>query len=230
MGDPEVVKAVVQGAVEGLISPAAELFRQITGGAAEEAGQALRAYVRNVCDRRLPRLMARSKQMFESARIVPHPLPAKILLPILENGSVEENDDLQDRWAALLVNCSSQDGSMSAFSEYIPASEILKQLNPYEVLLLQMCYEFVNTNSYGQPGVEKKPITTVYTEWLDTLVKKYDFMRLSGSLGHMHRQALIVDNLKRLRLIELKTAEDGQSRLHLTNLGFRFTELCQTHL
>jgi hypothetical protein len=172
--------------------------------------------------------MARSKQMFEKANVSPRPMPPKLLLPILENGSIEEDDDLQDRWAALLVNCSSEDWSMSSLMPSAP--DILKQLNAYEVLLLQMAFDFVTINYLGQPAVEKKPLTAVYANWLDTLVKKYDLMRWSGSLGHVHRQAVMVDNLKRLRLIELRTSDDGQSRLHLTNLGFRFIELCQTRL
>jgi hypothetical protein len=222
MGDPEVMKAVVQGTVEGLISPVAEMFRQITGGAAEEVGEALKNYVRSVTSRRLPRLMAISKEMFERANIVPRPVPPKLLMPILENGSVEEDDELQDRWAALLVNCS------QANDDFMPAApEILKQLNAYEVLLLQMCYEFVSINAHGHPALAKKPLNEVYQKWFTVLVEKYGFMRFSGSLGHAYRQAAMMDNLKRLGLLELKPAGDGESNIHLTMLGFRFIELCQ---
>jgi hypothetical protein len=224
MGDPEVVKAIAQGTIEGLVSPVAELFRQITGGAAEEVGEALRNYVRSVRERRLPRLMARSKVMFEKANVTPRPVPPKLLLPILENGSVEEDDELQDRWAALLVNCSNE-------SDFLPAApEILRQLNAYEVLLLHMCYEFVTINYHGHPELEKKPLNEVYQKWFAVLVEKYDFMRFSGSLGHMYRQAIMIDNVKRLGLLDWKADGSGKSNIYLSTLGFRFIELCQTRL
>jgi hypothetical protein len=50
------------------------------------------------------RLLQRAKEMIDGTGLAPKRVPLKVLLPIFENASIEDDDDLQDRWAALLAS------------------------------------------------------------------------------------------------------------------------------
>jgi Abortive infection alpha len=56
-----------------------------------------------------------------------NPVPPRLLLPIFDNCSVEDNDDLQELWAGLLASASQETDSLSP--SFI---ETLKQLTPEE--------------------------------------------------------------------------------------------------
>jgi len=63
-----------------------------------------------------------------------HPLPLKIAIPILQEGSMEEDDYLQDRWANLLVNASS---GVEVRATYI---SMLRDMTSLDVRILALIY------------------------------------------------------------------------------------------
>ena len=66
-------------------------------------------------------------------------MPLKTLLPTLENGSLEEDTMLQEKWANMLAN------AVTMRSEIKPNyAEILKDLSPLEVEILVKLYEESN--------------------------------------------------------------------------------------
>jgi len=66
-------------------------------------------------------------------------VPLKTLLPTLENGSLEEDTMLQEKWANMLAN------AVTMRSEIKPNyAEILKDLSPLEVEILVKLYEESN--------------------------------------------------------------------------------------
>lgn len=65
------------------------------------------------------------------------PVPLKLLIPIMQGASLEENDDLQDRWAALLVNAANASFRSEVRRSYVA---ILEQLTPMDVHILDVLY------------------------------------------------------------------------------------------
>lgn len=65
------------------------------------------------------------------------PVPLKLLIPIMQGASLEENDDLQDRWAALLVNAANANFRSEVRRSY---GVILEQLTPLDVQILDVLY------------------------------------------------------------------------------------------
>lgn len=65
------------------------------------------------------------------------PVPMKIAIPIMQGATLEEDNTLQDRWAALLVNAGN-----SSFSGEIRRSyaSILEQLTPLDAQILDVIY------------------------------------------------------------------------------------------
>lgn len=64
-------------------------------------------------------------------------VPLKLLIPIMQGASLEENDDLQDRWAALLVNAANADFGNEIRRSYVT---ILEQLTPLDAQILDVLY------------------------------------------------------------------------------------------
>ena len=219
--DAELIKAGMEGAVGGFIAPFSDLLKRLLGPGADEAGLALKDEIRFLRMKRGKRLMEQARLIFGAAGKEPERVELKLLLPILEQGSVEEDDDLQDRWAAMLVNSSGQ-------NVLIPgAPDILRQLTPYEVLLLQMCFDVVRV-VVRPPSLDldKKPVNEIIIQWYGVLIEKHNFKR--SGMAHHHDQAVMMENLMRLGL--LRRGAGGAESIYMTPFGFEFISLCQTHL
>lgn len=85
------------------------------------------------------RLMQRA-QDFLRLNGLPAPtraVPLKLLIPIMQGASLEENDELQDRWAALLVNAANANFHSEVRRSYVA---ILEQLTPLDAQILDVLY------------------------------------------------------------------------------------------
>lgn len=85
------------------------------------------------------RLMDRAKDFMKERAIteINNPIPMKLAIPLLQGASLEENDNLQDLWAKLLVNSISNKG-IELKRVYI---DILERLSPLEAKMLQKIYD-----------------------------------------------------------------------------------------
>lgn len=75
-------------------------------------------------------------------------VPLKLAIPIMQGASLEENDDLQDRWAALLVNAANASFHSEVRRSY---AAILEQLTPLDAHILDVLYSlpFVKSQHDG---------------------------------------------------------------------------------
>jgi Abortive infection alpha len=119
-GTEEILKS---GAVANLT----DLLKKLAGPAFEELGAVLADNVRVYRVKNLLKTTEKTKRILQDAGLHPNPIPSRLLLPILDTCSVEDNDDLQERWAGLLASASQEADSLSP--SFI---ETLKQLTPNE--------------------------------------------------------------------------------------------------
>jgi len=82
------------------------------------------------------RILNKAKLMCEQNNISIKAIPAKLLCPYLENASLEDDDELQDKWAALLVNM--VDSQQNIQNHVFPY--ILSQLSKDEFNLLESVF------------------------------------------------------------------------------------------
>jgi len=136
--DAELVKAGIQGAVEGAMKPFSDLIQALFGEAATEAGLMFKDSVEHYRYRRRIRLFQRTREVLATAGIEPTQVPLKLLLPIIENASNEKEDNLQDIWANLLANAATQDATNKVYPSF-PA--ILKELTARDVKFLDALFE-----------------------------------------------------------------------------------------
>jgi hypothetical protein len=179
------------------------------------------------------RLFGRTQEFLTIEAATAKQVELKLLIPLLENGSLEEDDGLQDRWAALLARTST--------GLRIPgAVEILKQLTSDDVELLQLCYEYVHNiettvwkkdveDAYAQTRMPPPPpfdasqydLKGVLEQRKDQIAEKINHpWRHTGRHGQPAEFYVFLDNVIRLGLL-------SPSELRLTRIGYRIISACQ---
>jgi len=111
----------------GALSDLTGLLKRLAGPSIDEVGAILADQVKVYRLKNLLKTAEKTKRILEDAGVEPQSIPSRYLLPILDTCSVEDNDDLQERWAGLLASASQEADSLSP--SYI---ETLKQLTPKE--------------------------------------------------------------------------------------------------
>lgn len=64
-----------------------------------------------------------------------NPVPAKLALPIIENATLEQNDELQDLWTHLLVSAVRADTDRTTRNAFV---DVAKQLEPADARFLKI--------------------------------------------------------------------------------------------
>jgi hypothetical protein len=130
----------------------------------------------------------------------PQPVPGRLLMPILEKGSLEEDEELHQRWVNLLANAALEP------SRILPSFvTILGELSPVEVNLLWHLYRL-----------------RVENPTLITPVELRNSINFKGRLGEMDT---ILTNLTRLALIKNPIAAQDD-RFRLSRFGAEFVLAC----
>jgi hypothetical protein len=161
---------------------------RILGPSADAIGDGIAAPLRAWAAMRANRAGAtlmQAAQLLTDAGVEPQPVPGRILMPILEHASMEEDPELQRKWSALLANAA----TAGEIGKVLPAfADILRVLTPVHARILDW-----------MRGQEVKPdVPGWFSTWPDferaTIEKTF---ALSAA-----DYALFVSDLERLRLIE----------------------------
>jgi len=149
------------------------------------------------------RLAARGREIIDERGIEGplRPIPYKLALPIIENASLEDNDELQDLWANLLASAVDPkfDGLIRA--AYI---DIIKQLEVVDVHLLSVMYR-----SY-KAWLDEKKRTAIQSDYYFSPIKhavsKIDITERLGISFAAYENS--VDNLMRVRCLASYVADE----------------------
>jgi len=132
------------------MKPVSDLIGALFGPAAAEAGLMLKESVQHYRQMRRMRLLRRTQELLASAMIEPQQVSLKLLIPIIENGSNEEDDDLQDKWSNLLANATHH----STENEVLPSyAAILKELTSRDAKFLDALFNAAIEKCKGKQGV-----------------------------------------------------------------------------
>jgi hypothetical protein len=119
----EIVAATAEGATRGLAQPVVDAARAMAGAVFGDTVEALdEAWALRIRQRAAERaelrrivFYARAKEMCDAAGITPGEIGLKLLRPIDEGATLEEDETMIDRWAALLANASAGPSVAVAF-------------------------------------------------------------------------------------------------------------------
>lgn len=140
---PELLKggAALAGALKFT-----DVVKAMLGPATGEIAERFRDDVRRYRYGRQLDCLKKAGQMAKDAGFTPKAVPTKILFPLLEGASLEENEDLHTMWAALLANAAAPATVVSVRPGFIA---ILKQIAPDEAKLLN----WMLAERSGKPGI-----------------------------------------------------------------------------
>lgn len=181
------MKTGISASIEALMKPVNDIIARIAGPAADELGETFKDRVKVFRLKQQVKLFEKVKKILEDADIEPGPVAPKFLLPAVDAASLEDDEVLQDRWAALLANAS--------IGSTIPpgAIEVLKQLSRDDATLLRKCFKFVTEDDpFGSEIlVLNAPINNWRTENFDPQDKRESERRYTRSIGNVVRLGLL---------------------------------------
>ena len=90
--------------VEKGLEIAKEFIGKLVGPSIEELGLFLSDNVKFLRYKNQIRILLKAKSYVEKRNISTKEIPIKILVPLLEQASLEENEELQDKWAKMITN------------------------------------------------------------------------------------------------------------------------------
>ena len=166
------------------------------------------------------RLMMKADALMKENHIdhVENPIPMKLVIPLLQAATMEENDDLQDIWANLLVNSIKENG-IELKRVYI---DILERISPIEAKILDKIYEL---------PFEEYQHTLLCTHELPervTIYKREEYDENNHLLVNQEVELSLM-NLARIGCLSpCRSVGGGElySMINMTLLGIKFVDAC----
>lgn len=124
-------KELLKVGADAALAPVKDTINRLFGPFVDQVGGVMSDPIRVWRYERSLKLFEKVKNIAAQAGVRLSAVPLKTLLPILEHASVEDDDNLHDRWANLLTNA-----AVDAARVRVSFPEALKRLSPREARLL----------------------------------------------------------------------------------------------
>jgi hypothetical protein len=198
-------------ALEILAETAKDFVQKVITPPLEEVGGLLADNIKVWRFKNQVNILAKAEAHLKSKNIKTKKVSLKILAPMLEQCSIEEDEGLQNRWAALIANTVSEGSNI----ETTLFSHILSQLSVDDVRLLDIIY---NASSKSHK-----------TEQFSIAFKENTIFSAENLQAYLKNNLITIDNLIRLRLIKEYNyyPQVGNEKIALTDLGFQFVIACK---
>lgn len=138
------------------------------------------------------RLMLRADEFLSSAGLAAptRSVPLKVAIPIMVDGSLEEDDKLQDIWAQLLANAADRDSGVEVHHMFL---SILKDLTSQDVQVLNLIYAVTEEDASTGIWTAHLPDQIILNKNLaqGEVVKKSPTPEMQLSLSNLYRLGLL---------------------------------------
>jgi hypothetical protein len=216
---------VAKEGVKSLLAPIADIIKSLLGPSADEIGMAGGDWFRVWRLRRTIPLLTEVAKIASDAGLQLNPVAPRLLFPLLETASLQDDEDLHRRWIALLANAATHR------VEVHPCfPEILGQLTSQEAQFLDQAYDEDEDLIYKNKARLENPHIDI----------PYDFTTAYGISGGILSsiESILIDNLERLNLVNRSDApltvngspihiSPHTNHLYITKFGKRFVEVCR---
>lgn len=152
------------------------------------------------------------------------PVPPRYALPLLESASLEDDENIQDKWAGLIANATDPDKCFQFQKIYI---QILSSLEPLDALILDLLAsqkDIIKTDDNNKPKLNAEKIS-------DILERDREVINIS--LSNLFRLGCIIDSWKNT-WDSMDTGYQGfrvnnpESNFRLSQIGRKLMDLCKT--
>ena len=193
---------------------AGEFLARVSGGPLHEVGAWLGDHVRVWRVQRQIGVLERAQRDLRQAGRDPRQVKWNVLFPLLEAGSLEDDPEMVERWAALLANAADPEATE------VPPSfpDILKQLSPKEAQILDAVF-----------GALVEGRTVVYGARLRSDLS-VDEETYTVAVENLYRERLLKPMSVKLDFVEpaeTRYATDTLETVMLTALGEAFLGACR---
>jgi hypothetical protein len=193
----------------------ADLVRDLAGPAFKAAGEGLAAPIQYWRDKRIlqgKKVLEETARQLEASGDAVRQVPVRMLVPLLEKASLEEEPELCRVWAALLANMArNPEGVLPAFVS------ILGELSPTEVRLLA---------SWATGSAEVKLLANAHHTNRESLDVVGDVAELRLILANLERLLLIVPSQHASSFDTHGDETFLAEHVRLTRFGARFILAC----
>ena len=215
--------ALVKSGIPAAIKSATEFLNKLLGPASEEVGLLLGERARTFRLRNMLKTLGKTQEMLKNASIEPKSVELRVLIPLLDGASLEDNESLSVKWAALLANATIS-GQAANISQIF--SNILSQLSPTDALILDNMK--LQSFSFGTSGETTEPFSFRGQIMESVSLKDEEY-------------AFSIDNLRRLGLCiidppffqggvvngkEFDMRQIRRDVIVITELGLQFMRVC----
>jgi len=213
---------IAKEAVKQIAKPVQDFIGAVLGKPANELGEWISDGIRGKRFETQLKIFTKAKQLTEDSGLEPSAINLKVLVPLLENGSLEDDESIIDMWAHLLANASTSDDVRASYIA------ILKELEPAEAKIMQYIYnefvkkygnDFAPTNEYAG-SMKGAVIRELFG------LSNQDFEQ---SIDNLYRLRLLAPTASRLEFLdnkEIPFAHYSKMTLGVTYLGYYFARAC----
>jgi hypothetical protein len=212
--DPKQLELAAQAAPY-LEEGTRNFLQKVTGGLLDELNLLLAEKLRFRRYENLVRMIKRAEKISSEEGIAPKTVPLKLLFPILENASLEEDDSMSDRWAALLANAADSASDTSVLPSFVG---ILKELSPREAMILDTIHSAEDRLTRVITALDVKSLLNIREEMLRVMID--NLIRL-GLLEGVVLGRFSVDQKANQPIRRL-----DKIGLGMTELGMAFVSAC----
>ena len=203
---------LVQGAKAAAeLEPAIEAFAEATGALepVREATGWLADKIRYRREAHLAKVLMKAAEKVKASGLPADAVRDKLLRAVVEDGSMEDDERMQERWATLLANAATDDEDKIK----LVYPKILAELEPKEALLLDRLWD-------KTPNPAEEPFETVGYETTSDLVDIPELYNLSR-LG-------VLRLIRSMNSTIGGVSEGALAGVELTELGWAFVAACNS--
>lgn len=221
MTNEDNLAVIVKTGIEQLFAPFHDLLDKLLGPAATEVGEGIADSVKVWRRKRQLRLLQEVKRMLDDTSREIKPIATRLFFSVLEAASVEDDDEMQTRWASLLANEASVIGSVHP--SFI---EILKQLAPVDARLLDKIYDWCESRN-----------TRTFEWWIirtgdgQQREQEQEALQNLARLGLVDSDYDIVPTNQQLRLVgghaQVFSTPKLKEQMGLSDVAVRFVRACR---
>lgn len=122
--------------VEKGLELAKEFLGKLISPTIEEVGLLISDNIKYLRFKNQVRILLKAKAYVEKRNISLKEIPIKILVPLLENASLEDNEQMQDKWANMVVNLvDSQKNLQNQIFPYLLSQISIEEFNELKLLI-----------------------------------------------------------------------------------------------
>jgi len=205
---------------KALIEVATQFALAICKPVADEIGELLADPIRSFRLKNQVKLLNKVKAQLDNCGISPAHVAPRILMPLLDTASWEEDESMIDRWANLLANAANPNSRSNVQIGYVDA---LKQLSPREALVMDTLYDYYNeTVSKGQaPDIEGAQLQTTAG------IEEREFETAMDNLFRLNLLTTSGALLANPQLGEKFYSKRSNTSIQFTRFGHSFVSACR---